>query len=536
MKMATARRSIAATLCTLCLSGLVACTREQPDASGPPPTTVPIRRLTNAEYAATVADLFPGYALPRQNFVPDAKVLGFLNLSSSQTGSLVRMEQYESAAFAIAQAVTADPTTLTGCDAAAQGEETCVTPYLADLGKRAYRRPLTEAEQQKLLALLARDAGTIDYPARLATVVQALLLSPKFLFRPEIGDRAQEVAQGIPLTSWEMAARLSYFLTGSTPDPELAAAADADQLRSADQLVNQARRLLTSQRAQTNLVRFHLMWLGTDTATAMAKDEKVFPDFTPLLAYYMAKETDQFLRKTLFDNGGTFTELLLADYTYANGPLAAFYGIDGPAGEDEWDRVQLNPAQRRGLLTQASLLATTSKEDRTDPVRRGKFVLNQLLCRSVAPPTPEIVAMFKPLDLSKTAREQFVQHGESAACALCHRVLDPLGLPFEHYDATGRWRDDDRGMALDVTGEIDGLTFNGVPDMARVLSDMPSVRACYVDVWLRLSQGKLSADIDRPYIDWLMTRFTRNTRVVDLIAAIVGSDTFRYRTPAAGAP
>ena len=238
-------------------------------------------------------------------------------------------------------------------------------------------------------------------------VVQAVLLSPKFLFRPEIGDRSQEVAQGVPLTSWEMAARLSYFLTGSLPDAELAAAADADKLRSSDELVKQARRLLTSQRAQTNLVRFHLMWLGTDTTSSLAKNENAFPDFNPLLAYYMAKETDQFLRKTLFENNGTFADMLLADHTYVNGPLAEFYGVAGPTGNDVWEPVKLDPSKRVGLLTQASLLATMAKEDRTDPVRRGKFVLNQILCRSVNPPSPEIVAMFKPLDLSKTAREQF---------------------------------------------------------------------------------------------------------------------------------
>jgi hypothetical protein len=520
----------------LCLSGLIACEPAKVESYGPPPTSVPIRRLTNAEYTATVTDLFPGYALPQLSFVPDAKVLGFLNLSSAQTGSLVRMEQYEAAAFAIAQTVTADPTTLTGCDAAAQDEASCVGPYLADFGKRAYRRPLTGAEQDALLALLARDAGNVDYRTRLAMVVQAVLLSPKFLFRPEIGDPAQAVAQGVPLTSWEMAARLSYFLSGSIPDPELAAAADADKLRSPDELVRQARRLLTSQRAQTNLVRFHLMWLGTDTTSSLAKSETAFPDFNPLLAYYMAKETDQFLRKTLFENNGTFADMLLADHTYANGPLAAFYGVAGPPGDDQWDRVKLDPNQRAGLLTQASLLATMAKEDRTDPVRRGKFILSQILCRGVNPPSPEIVAMFKPLDLSKTAREQFQVHAEDPVCSSCHRFLDPLGLPFEHYDGIGRWRDDDRGMALDVSGELDDKTFNGVPEMARMLSDLPDVRACYVAEWLRFSQGKLNSDLDRPYVDWLMTRFTRNTRVTDLVAAIVASDTFRYRQPAAGAP
>jgi hypothetical protein len=243
-----------------------------------------------------------------------------------------------------------------------------------------------------------------------------------------------------------------------------------------------------------------------------------------------------FLRKTLFDNNGTFAELLLADYTYANGPLAAFYGVAGPADEDTWERVQLDPHRRVGLLTQASLLATMAKQDRTDPVRRGKFVYSQILCQSVNPPSPEIVAMFKPLDLSKTAREQFEVHRENEACRSCHFLLDPLGLPFEHYDAIGRWRDDDRGMPLDVTGEIDGNPFNGIPEMAEMLSHMPEVRACYVSRWMRFSQGKLTSDLDRPFQDWLMTGFSRNTRVVDLLAKIVASDTFRYRTPATGAP
>jgi hypothetical protein len=528
--------AIAATLGTFCVLAGIGCRPDTVDKNGPPPTAVPIRRLTNAEYVASVADLFPGYTMPQINFVPDPKVLGFTNLSSSQTGSLVRMEQYESAALAISQLVAADPTTLTGCDAGAQGDEAaCVGPYLADFGKRAYRRPLTETEQQGLLALLARDSESFDYPTRLAMVVEAMLLSPKFLFRPEIGDVARAAEPGVPLTSWEVAARLSFFLTGSIPDPELAAAAEADALQSSDEIVKQARRLMTSERAQTQLVQFHTQWMGTDTVSALAKDPKAFPDFTPLLAYYMGKETDVFLRKTLFDNGGTFAELLLADYTYANGPMAQFYGVPGPDPTDTvtWQKVKLDPAKNVGLLTQASVTATMAKQDRTDPIRRGKFILNQVLCRTVSPPPPEIVAMFQPLDLSQTARDQLTEHRTNAVCATCHKMLDPLGLPFEHFDGMGRWRDTDRGMAIDVTGNIDDKPFDGVPQMAQLLSDMPEARACYASQWMRFSEGKLNADTDQSYIDWLMTRFSRNTRVVDLIAAIVGSDSFRYRTPAA---
>jgi hypothetical protein len=533
--MATARRLVTATLGALCAFAGVGCSLQKADTtSGPAPTPVPIRRLTNAEYTASVADLFPGYTMPEMNFVPDPKVLGFTNLSSSQTGSLVHMEQYESVAQAIAQTVAADPTTLTGCDAAAQGEAACAGTYLSDLGKRAYRRPLTGAEQDALMALLANNAGAVDYPTRLTLVVQAMLLSPKFLFRPEVGDVSRTGAQGVPLTSWELAARLSYFLTGSIPDPELAAAADSGALSSPDELVTQARRLMTSTRSQTQLVQFHMQWLGTDTVSALAKDMNAFPDFNPLLAYYMGKETDTFLRKSLFENGGTYAELLLADFTYANGPLAQFYGVPGPDPTDTttWAKVPLDPNKNVGLLTQASLTATMAKEDRTDPIRRGKFILNQILCRSITPPPPEIVAMFQPLDLSKTARDQLSEHRTNSVCASCHQILDPLGLPFEHYDGMGRWRDDDRGMTIDASGQIDDKTFDGIPQMAQVLADMPEARACYITQWMRFSQGKLNGDPDQPYIDWLMTKFGRNTRVVDLVAAMVASDSFRYRTPA----
>jgi len=489
---------------------------------------------------ASVTDLFPGYTLPELTFVPDPKVLGFTNLSSSQTGSLVRMEQYETAAFAISQTVAADPTTLTGCDAAAQDEASCVGPYLDDFGKRAYRRPLTPAERVGLLALLAANADTIDYPTRLAMVVQAVLMSPKFLFRPEVGDRAHQIAQGIPLTSWEMATRLSYFLTGTIPDAELAGAADADLLRTPDDVLKQARRLLTTPRAQTQLVKFHTMWLGTDTIGALAKEEHAFPDFNPLLAYYMGKETDTFLRRTLFDFRGTYAQLLLSPNAYLNAPLAEFYGVDAPA--NDWDPVQMDPNKRVGLLTQASLLATMAKQDRTDPVRRGKFVLNQILCRSVNPPPPDIVAMFKPLDLSKTAREQFTDHRINMVCASCHNVIDPLGLPFEHYDGIGRWRDDDRGQAIDATGQIvddAGVVhdFDGIPQMANLLSDIDTGRACYAQEWMRFAAGRLTSDaMDQPYIDWLMTHFTRNTAVLDMVGAMVRSDSFRYVAPAPGAP
>ncbi len=545
MYTATTRTWVAAALAGLVL-GTAACgvskipTEPVPvPVDDPPPQVVPIRRLTNAEYLASVTDLFAGTTLPDLTFVPDNKILGFLNLSSSQTSSLVRMEQYESAGQAIARVVAADPTALTGCDAATSSELACAEPYLHALGKRAYRRPLSATEKQALTALLMRNEGTVDYPTRLGLAIQGVLLSPKFLFRAEFGDStaADTGTAGVkPLTPWELATRLSFLINGSLPDAELAAAADTGLLSTPAEVRAQADRLLALPRSQAHLVDFHQMWLGIESINALSKSQTDFPTFTPELTFYMGQETRRFLQNVLFTQAGSFADLFTGGYTFANAQLAAFYGVPAPA--TDWDRVELDPTRRSGLLTQASLLATMAKEDRTDPVRRGKFVLERLLCRNVIPPPPAAVAQFKPLDLSKTARQQFESHNQiSPACGACHKTLDPLGLPFEHYDASGQWRDDDRGMTIDVTGKVDrigpdgkvaeSIPFDGIPGLASVLVDLPDSRTCYVAQWFRFASGRLNNDSDKNFLDWLSAKFTRDTKIVDMVAELVQSNSFR---------
>jgi hypothetical protein len=512
----------------LLAAGLSGCGDDDPPPGpvGPAPETVPIRRLTNTEYRNSVAALFPGRTLPDISFVADGKVVGFTNFSSAQTSSLVRTEQYVAAAEAIAAAVTTDPTALTGCDAAAQGERGCVEPYLYDLGKRAYRRPLNDLEKQALFGLFADRQDQVPYATRLGLAIQGVLLSPKFLFRPEVGDRARTIERGTPLTPYEVATRLSFLIAGSIPDAELMASAGSGKLSRGEEVARQATRLLAMPESQAHLVHFHQQWLGIDSISALAKDPQPFPNFTPLLAYYMGEETRRFLSHVLFEKQGSYADLLLTPYTFVTADLAAFYGVPAPA--TEWGQVDLDPGKRLGILTQASLLATMAKSDQTDPVRRGKFVLQQILCRNIPSPSAEIVAMFKPLDLSKTARDQFTQHRENPVCNSCHMYLDPLGLPFEHYDGAGQWRDTDRSMPIDATGSIDGQPFDGVPALAQLLVDKAAARACYGAQWFRNAVGRLEENVDQPYLDWLAADFSRDTRIVDLIVRLVTSDNFRY--------
>jgi hypothetical protein len=533
MKKAIAPWLMGAALCGLA----VACngnTKSEPPgptgAVGPAPQPVPIRRLTTGEYASSVADLFPGFTMPQFSLLQDPKVLGFTNFSSSQTGSLVWAEQYEAAAEAIAKLVAADPTMLTGCDAAVKGEVACAQPYLFDLAKRAYRRPLTDAEKQALTGLLNLSSDTVPYQNRLWLSIEGILLSPKFLFRPEFGDTSKAVAKGVPLTTYEIATRLSYFIRGSIPDAELTASADSGDLANPAEIKRQAQRLLLQQASQDHLVLFHEQWLGIDTISALTKDPTVYPTFSPLLASEMGEETTTFLQNVLFKNPGTFTDLFTASYTFANADLAAFYGVAPPA--NDWDKVQLDPSQRSGILTQASLLGTLAKDSQTDPVRRGKFILNQILCQTIPSPTPAIVALFQPMDTSQTMRVQFEQHRDDPICATCHSLIDPLGLPFEHYDGTGAWRDTDRGMDLDVTGSLEGVPFDGIPQLSQLIVGNPETRGCYATQWFRFANGRLEGDSDTDYLTWLSSGFAPDTKLIDLVTSIAQSDSFRYITPA----
>lgn len=489
-----------------------------------------MRRLTNDEYLASVTDLFPGFTLPELDFTQDTAIAGLRNLASSQNSTLVRIEQYEAAAQAVAEAVTADPTALTGCDAAVSGEAACAEGYIADLAKRAYRRPLDATELQALNSLFESQA-TADYPTRLGLVLEAILQSPNFLFRPELGIE-QTGAESLSLTPWELATRLSYFIAGSTPDAELTAAADGNQLSTADQVSAQAQRLLAEERSRTHLVDFHRMWLGIERIGVEAKDADVYPAFTPSIAAAMGEETRRFLHYVLFDGAGTYRDLFTAPYSFVNSDLAGFYGLPAPAAD--WEQVMMNPNQRAGLLTQGSLMATLAKQDNTDPVRRGKFVLSQMLCTTVDPPPPDVVAMFPQMDLSLTARERFTNHSSNPVCAGCHSVLDPVGLTFEHFDGAGAWRDDDRGMPLDVTGEVAGVPVDGAIEVGQVVGDSPDARSCYITQWFRFGMGRLEVagdPDDDAILTWLAGGFSSDVPVTTLIENLVRSNSFRFKKP-----
>jgi hypothetical protein len=331
-------------------------------------------------------------------------------------------------------------------------------------------------------------------------------------------------ATRVPLTSWEVASRLSYFLVGSMPDAQLFAAASQDALRTPQEVAAAARRLIaaSNQPAQARLAQFFVEWLRLINVDKLSKDVTVFPAFTPTLGSLMRQETETFVKKTLFEGPGDLLTLLTAPYTYAPAEIAQLYGAAPP---DSTGRVNLDPRQRAGLLTQAAFLATQAKANTTDPVHRGKFIWEGLFCGSVPAP-PQNVNITPPvITPGTTARQRFEEHRASAACAACHVVMDPIGLTLEHFDGLGRWRDTENGLTIDVTGALAGTDvdgpFNGAIELAQKLGHSQQVATCAVRQLFRFGFGRYETTDDGPTIDRLSSEFqSTKLRVLDLAVSM----------------
>jgi hypothetical protein len=497
-----------------------------------------IRRLSNAEYDATVATLM-GDPTPRSSaFPPDTAVHGFMNNSDVQDVSPALGEQYLSAAEAIAAKATqtaAGTDTLLGCKLAAG--ETCLVDFIARFGKRAWRRPLDATEQADLLGVFRAGRDKFDATTGVQLVIEALLTSPTFLYRAEVG-RPVDGKTYNALTSWEMASRLSYFLTGTMPDDRLMQLADADGLTTPDSVAAEARRLLATPAARQQTAEFFAGWLDLRATARLQRDTAQFPKWDSRYTGLFSDETRAFVKSVVFDGAGDFQTLMTAPFTYGAPELAAFYGgTAGPATAGV-ARIDLPPAQRAGLLTQASFLAIHAKEIQTDPVARGKFIRERVLCQGIAPPPPDIVITPPVITPGSTTRQRFTQHESVAACAACHRLLDPVGLAFENYDAIGQWRDQEQGLAIDSSGNLTGTDvegpFNGVVAMAAKLSGSKTAASCFVRQWFRFAFGKAEVVDDDPRIDALASTFQQNkNKVIELMVALTATPDFRYlaRTP-----
>lgn len=356
-------------------------------------------------------------------------------------------------------------------------ETACAKKILSTLERRAYRRPVTDADLQDVMPfyLAGRKDGSFDRGIEQA--VERLLVSPQFLFRIERDP--PDVAPGTPfrVADLELASRLSFFIWSSIPDDELLSIAARGKLKDPGVLEHQVRRMLEDPRAESLVTNFAEQWLYIRDIDAKKPDELLFPDFDETLREGFRRETDLFLDSILLHGNQSVLDLMTANYSFINERLAKHYGIPSVEGT-YFRRVTFPPdSPRGGLLGQGSILTLTSYATRTSPVLRGKWILENILSSPPPPPPPNVPALKteandtgKPL----TMRQAMVAHRANPVCASCHARMDPIGFAMDHFDAVGQWRDTEAGQPIDASGVLpDGTKFNGVADLKKALLRHP---------------------------------------------------------------
>jgi mono/diheme cytochrome c family protein len=349
-------------------------------------------------------------------------------------------------------------------------EDACATTILSTLGRRAYRRPLTDADVRTLFRFYEIGRRTGDFEAGIRTAVQGLLTSPEFLFRVERDPANATPGTVYPVGDLELASRLSFFLWSSLPDDELIEAAGRGKLRDASMLATQVRRMLGDPRANVMVRNFVVQWLGLRKLAHISPDPIAYPEYDENLRLALLEETERFAEHIVREDRSVL-EFLDADYTFLNERLARHYGIANVRGSD-FRRVKLMDRTRGGVLGQGSVLTVTSYANRTAPTLRGKWVLDNLLGTPPPPPPPNVPSLkeanahAKPL----TMRARMEEHRVNPTCASCHSRMDPLGFALENYDALGKWRAVDAGAPVDASGVLpDGATFSGPSELKSIL-------------------------------------------------------------------
>ena len=503
------------------------------------PGRSPLRRLNHGEYDATVHDLLAA-APQSQSFPPDEQGAGFSNNADALTVSSLLAEGYHGAAQKMAQDVITHLDTLSSCDVVGTGEDTCAESFVRDFGKKAFRRSLSEEEVTRYVGLYKLGRQGATYQDGISVVLQAFLESPHFLYRVENAPAVG--ASPAPVGAYEMATRLSYFIWGSMPDAPLFAAADANSLSTPDQLTAQAQRMLQDPRAKSSVATLYREWLELTSALEAPKAANLYPAWTPALAADLFKESQLFVDE-MFWNDGKLSSLISAPSTFVNQPLAQFYGVALPTalGPNGFGKASLMGQPRAGFLTQGTFLAAHAGPDQSSPVRRGKFVREQLLCQSVPPPPNNIVIKPPVYDPNSSTRERFVQHEKEAICVACHANMDPLGFAFEGYDATGAFRTMDGPHLVDAHGSLTGSDadgdFNDALGLISRLATSKDVAACVATQWFRFANGRTEGDSDACALSKLQSAFTAaQYDMRSLPLAIVLSETFRYRGPIGDTP
>ena len=497
------------------------------DSTPPDVPTTSLRRLTRDQYDRTIEHLVGDNSGPARSFPADDDAEGF-HVGGTATPLLI--EQLTAASEVIAERASMDVVALVGCGAS---DANCPDTFIETFGMRAWRRPLTTPERTRLRAIY--DTGAEDgFRNGIKLTMEALLQSPHFIYHVETARPDATSGAVVEVADYALANRLSYFLWASMPDDELLRAAGAGELRTEAGVRAQAERMLADAKAVGGFRSFYRQWLHLGPmgelekvpGTAMWSDQ-VRADLQASLEAQM---------DSIFVDSPDVTSMYTGTTVYVNRQIAPLFGLNANDYGPQLEPVDLGASpQRAGFLTHPALMALLAKPDQSDPIHRAKFVRESLLCQHLPTPPDNIVIMAPEVAPGLSTRERFAEHSSNPTCAGCHRLLDPVGFGFEHYDAVGAWRDTDQGVPVDASGEMfetldaDG-PFYGAVELVGKLAASQEAQRCVARQLFRFALQRVENTADACSLRHVFDEFeTSGLNLHQLMMAIVTSDAFRFQ-------
>lgn len=493
-----------------------------------------LRLMTRREYENSVRDLLYLQEVDVSTLPLEARVQGFDNNATA----LVVTSRHADAYLALGESLAKDAVDksrgqLLPCD---PNQSDCARTFVERFGARAFRRPLSAAESTRYQALFASDLTQGDFNEGMRLVIKAMLSSPSFLYRSEVG--AQQGDGTYKLTPYEVASALSYLYWGSMPDQALFDAAKNDQLKPPEQLSAQVDRMLNDNRAKEQLGEFSIQWLRSEGVISANKDKAIYPDFRDSLRTAMIEEQKRFFTKVVLEERGSFAELFTPTFTVLNRELAAFYGLPAPA--NDYDKVAVGDSGRGGVLGFGAVLASHAHQNESSPIKRGLYVRDRLLCQVLPRPPANLNTNPPGLDPTLTTRVRFARHTADPACHNCHQYIDGVGFGLEGFDGVGQQRSMENGMPVDTSGEIMGIeqltpdtpqAFHGPRELATILRDSNAAKACLTLQYFRFGRGYEERDSDACSLSVLKSRFeASNLSVRELLATLPLLKSFTVRS------
>lgn len=535
-------RALVPVLASVCAAAAIGCDGEiaaPPPAARelPPlqPAPAQMRRLTQEQYLHVVRDLFGEDVVLPSGLEPDVRVDGLEQIGSHlATVSPRGVDQYQTAAEEIARQASALERRgrWMRCEPSGAGGLACVEQSLRTVGRRAWRRPLTREELAGLMALYQRASVALgEVSEGLTYALSALLQSPYFLYRIEVGAVGDDGVRRH--TDWEMAERLAFFFWDRGPDDALLDAAARGELTDPALYPGHVDRVIADPRTRGGVRALFTDMLMLESLDELEKDATVFEHFTAEVGAAAREETLSVIEHLVFELDADYRELLTTRTTFLDRKLASIYGVPAPAREG-FARFELpESSPRRGILGHVSVLAAQSHASSTSPTLRGIFIRKVLLCGSIPPPPVDVdTSIPEPTPGAVTLRQRVARHLEDPSCAGCHRLMDPLGLGLENFDALGRWREEESGQPIDASGDVNGVPFGDATELAYTIAASPDYTACLTRTAYRYATGHQEEPGEAVVLQSVNETFqAEGFRVLPLLRAIALSEGFRLVSP-----